>query len=135
SVVTPTRPSATTAPARGRRPWGGIIGRLFAAALCLGFVLALHRIFVASPPGQRLDDSVADTATRYTLSEGIGNVFLAGVTVPILLGGVLLAVLIALLRRRPAEAVGVLVLMAGANLTTQALKHVLLERPDLGVTL
>jgi len=135
SVVTPARPPATAPPERGRRPWGGIIGRLFAAVLCLGFVLALHRIFVASGPGQRLDNSAAESTTGHTLSGGLGDVFLSGVSLPILLGGVLLAVVIALVRRRPVEAVGVLVLMAGANLTTQVLKHALLDRPDLGVTL
>lgn len=133
--MTPARPPATVPHAQRRRPWGGIIGRALVAALSMGLVLALHRVFVASGPGQRLDDSVADSATRHAISDGIGTFFLSAVTVPILLGGMALAVLIAVLRRRPADAVGALVLMAGANVTTQVLKHVLLDRPDLGVTL
>lgn len=134
SVVTPARPQAAPQRPRSRRPWAGIIGRLVASVLCLGLVFALYRIFVASGPGQRVDETAADSAVRESLSGGIGDVFLDGVTVPIMVAGAVLAVLIAVLRRRPADAVGVLVLMAGANVSTQALKHALFERPDLGVT-
>lgn len=95
--------------------------------------VAAWRFFVRSEHGQLLD-TVALSANR------IGQ---AGVASPV--GTVLNAIsalwlavatavvgFIALIRRRIAVASGVILLVAGANLTTQVLKQVI-SRPDLGV--
>jgi membrane-associated phospholipid phosphatase len=111
-------------------------------ALCVAVALAsavgvwlTWWVFVAHFTGQRVDQVVFEGA-RYgrgrlwQLAEPVLDV----VSVPYIAAVLLAAVLIATVRRRWELAVQVAVLMGGANLTTQVLKHVVLDRPDLGIT-
>lgn len=109
--------------------------RLCAALVCAALVLVLHQVFVASGQGQYWDETgAASAAGDHGLLAHAGAVLLDQITVPVLLGSLIVAVLVALVRRRASAAIGAVVLMAAANLTTQTLKHALLDRPDLGVT-
>lgn len=135
TTVLPTRANAAPPSPERHTSWAQVVGRLCAALVCAGLVLVLHQVFVGSGQGQYWDETGAASA----VSDGgpltsLGAFFLADVTVPVLLGGLAVAVLVALVRRRASAAIGAVVLMAVANLTTQVLKHVLLDRPDLGVT-
>lgn len=113
-----------------RRPVAAVLALLAAAsALC---TTALFRLAVRTAEGQRLDDAArgdlplssaprAAAATRRLLDTiSISSLALLGLGI----------VAVALLRRSPARAVGAAVLVAGANITTQAIKaHY--DRPDL----
>ena len=135
TTVLPTQASAAPPSPERHSSWAQLALRLCAAVVSAGMVLLLHQVFVASGQGQHWDESGAASAadTGGPLSS-LGAFFLADVTVPVLLGGLAVAVLVALVRRRVGAAIGAVVLMAGANLSTQTLKHALLDRPDLGVT-
>ena len=93
------------------------------------------RIFVASVSGQRVDQAVFEGARSgrnrlWQLAQPVLDV----VSVPYIALVLIAAVLIAVVRRRAGLAVQVALLVAGANLTTQVLKHAVLDRPDLGAT-
>lgn len=116
-------------------PDGGaspLIAVLVALAAVAGIVLTWH-VLVLSPRGQQLDDAAVDGALYgqgrlWQLAEPVLDVVSVGFVVVVL--GV--AMVLALLRRRWGLAVQVAVLVIGANVTTQVLKHAVLERPDLG---
>src|SRR5262249_49988326 len=61
----------------------------------------------------------------------LAHVLLSAFTVPLVLAVCLVPPTLALLRRSPWLAAGALVLVAGANITTQVLKSYVFERPDL----
>lgn len=83
--------------------------------------------------GQALDEQARSAVsgppvTIHRMVEGLNWVSVGSV------GLALLACLgVALARRRLVVALGAVVLVAGANLTTQVVKHVVLHRPDLGL--
>ena len=112
-------------------------GRLAGTAVALVSVVgigALWQVFVRSRTGQLLDAAVLDGAqygrTRlWRLAEPVLDV----ISVPFIAAVLLAAVVLALVRRQWLLTVQVALLMAGANLTTQLLKHAVLERPDLGL--
>ncbi len=90
------------------------------------------RFFVASVTGQRLDE-VAYTGAhigRRTLWRGAEPV-LELISVPLLLLVLAIAAGVAVLRARWVVLLRVGVLLAGANLSTQVLKKLVLDRPDL----
>ena len=95
----------------------------------------MWRVLVLSGRGQWLDDAALDGAvygqgTLWRLAEPVLDVVSLGFLV-VALGG---TVLLALLRRRWGLALQVVILVVGANITTQLLKRWCLERPDLGIT-
>ena len=95
-------------------------------------LVATYIVLVLTPTGQRFDEAArlhlaASTAPRHTLSDVLQEVT-AGSIIAVLAA----CVVVAIARRRWAAAVGALVLVAGANITTQLLKHVILERPQFG---
>jgi len=97
-------------------------------------VWATWYLFVASPTGRLLDGAAYDGA-RYgrTRLWQVAEPVLEVISVPFI-GGVLVAtMLLALLRGRALLALQIAALMGGANLSTQLLKHVVLQRPDLGL--
>jgi membrane-associated phospholipid phosphatase len=116
-----------------RRPvglalWLVLLGAVHAAALWLVF-----RYFVRTEPGQLLD-TIALTGNRIgqaTISDRVGSV-LNAVSAASLAAATAFVGFLALVRRRVALGAGVLLLIVGANLTTQALKYGLV-RPDLGI--
>lgn len=113
----------------------GVVVGLAATVLGTALVWLTWRLFVTTELGQRLDQAALEGA-RYgrTRLWQVAEPLLEVVSVPAL-GLVLVATTaIAVLRRRWSLAVQIAVLVVGANLTTQVLKHLVLDRPDLGVT-
>ncbi|MDR7382913.1 phosphatase PAP2 family protein [Promicromonospora iranensis] len=102
------------------------------AALALWAVWATWDTFVVSPVGQRADQLALDGAARgqgvlWELAEPV-----LGVVSNTFIGlGLAAAVVLALARGRWWLAAQVAILVAGSNLTTQVLKHAVLDRPAL----
>jgi membrane-associated phospholipid phosphatase len=90
------------------------------------------RVFVATATGQRLDNTAlrGSVIGRGTLLEWVEPV-LEIVSIPFIVAVLATAALIAVLRQRWLLVVQVVVLVGGANLTTQLLKYLVLDRPDL----
>ncbi|AWB90750.1 phosphatase PAP2 family protein [Aeromicrobium chenweiae] len=98
-----------------------------AVSLAVLVVVALH-----SSRGQRWDASAMNTVvggrdTQLTVLSVLGYVSIGAIVI-VVVG----CALVALLRGRVQLALAAAVVIAGANLTTQVLKHVILDRPDLG---
>jgi len=111
--------------------------RPLAPALTLVGAVAVAVLVVRSalldPAGQRRDQDAmeavwAGTDTRETLLSVLGYVSIGSAA--LVLAG---CVVTALARRHVGLAVAAVVVVAGSNLTTQVLKHALLERPDHGL--
>ncbi len=100
-----------------------------AAVLVLAAVV---RVALWSTTGQSADDQsmatvVAGREARLTLLSILGRVSVWSIAI---LAAACLG--LAALRRHGRAAVAALLVIVGANVTTQVLKHVVLERPDLG---
>lgn len=93
------------------------------------------RYFVGTASGQRLDNTAlrGSVIGRNRLLEWVEPV-LEIVSVPFVVAVLGTAAVIALIRRRWLLAVQVIVLVGGANLTTQLLKYVIWDRPELTAT-
>lgn len=107
---------------------------LCAAVFSLLIVLALWSFFVNSQQGQLIDE----TAFQGSLGLKTQLWWLAGpildvVSVLFIGGAVIVVAGIALVRKQWWLAVQAVTLIAGANITTQVLKKVILDRPDHGV--
>ena len=118
---------------------GGTLVRAAAPGLTVAVAASIGvwltwRVFVGSAAGQRVDEAVLSGASygRTRLWQ-VAEPVLEVVSVPYVAVVLLLAVVIAVVRRRWALAVQVALLMGGANLTTQVLKYLVLDRPELGV--
>ncbi len=99
--------------------------------LCAGAVAGLYIGAVRTRSGQRVDEAAivgrsGDQLVQLTSTRALDTISLTSLAVA---GSVLL--LLAVTRRRPRLALGVAVIIAGANVTTQVLKTNLLSRPDL----
>ncbi|MFD2026870.1 phosphatase PAP2 family protein [Promicromonospora aerolata] len=123
------------APARTPRSQPRLRPRIAAvvvAVLALWGVWATWDTFVRSPGGQRADQLALDGAARgqgllWELAEPV-----LGVVSNSFVGlGLAVAVVLALARGRWWLAAQVAILVAGSNLTTQVLKHLVLDRPAL----
>lgn len=109
---------------------------LVATLAAMAAVWATWRVFVTTPTGQLLDDAARQrSATRGGTVHSAALTLLEIVSIPFLVLMIVATALLALVRRRPGLAVQAAALIAGANVTTQLLKHEFLQRPDLGVTL
>lgn len=103
---------------------------LTVALLAAVGVLLVWEVFVATRTGQVIEDYAYDGAlTGRTRLWTVAEPVLGVVSVSFVVLGTLTAVLVALVRRRWMLAVQALVLVAGANLTTQVVKKVVLDRP------
>lgn len=103
------------------------------AVICAAALTVLVRFTVLSARGQQLDldgmDSVdGSSGTMVTLLDGLGTVTIGTAAL-----GLTLCVVLALSRRRTSHALGAVVIVGGANVTTQLLKRELIDRPDLDV--
>lgn len=132
------RPDRAAAPARrGRGPatWGrGVVTRI-ATGLAVAGPLLVAGITVAvvwTHLGQRADERSAWSIIVPREMSDVLQAWLALVSVPTILLVLAGCVLVALARRLPSRALGVIVLVAGANVSTQVLK-VLIPRPSYGV--
>lgn len=110
---------------------GAALGMLLFLAGAVATWLA-YRFFVMTASGQRLDNTAlrGSAIGRNTLWEWVEPV-LGIVSVPFIVAVLGATAVIALIRRRPLLAVQVIVLVGGANLTTQLLKYALWSRPEL----
>lgn len=104
-------------------------------AVAVGCALAtfvLHGVFVGTAAGQVVDQAVLDRATGLPLTVAeVAEGLLTQLTVPLALLGCVLVLTVSVVRRSPWHAVGALLVVAGANVTTQVLKLYVFERPDL----
>ena len=104
------------------------------AVLSFAGVFLLWRVFVETLAGQQVENAAFQGALYgQTQLWRVAERVLDVVSVGFIVGVLLAAMVIAVLRRRWSLAVQVAVLMIGANLTTQVLKKWVLYRPDLGV--
>jgi hypothetical protein len=122
-------PGATAVPA-------GTRSLLLAAVAMAGTALVsfavVATVALGSATGQRLDRRAMDalSSPQRTTHRLIEVLSLVSVwSVALVLAG---CVVLALLRHRVAAAVAAMVLVAGANVTTQVLKYHVLSRPDIG---
>lgn len=120
-------------PQHSVRGWPRLLALAVALVGAVGFV-ACWRLIVGTTRGQTWDESAYAGAlygrnTLWRLAEPVLDVVSVGFVV-VVLGA---AALIALARQRWGLVLQVAVLVGGANVTTQLLKHQLLERPELGV--
>lgn len=106
---------------------------LVVALLAAVGVWLTWRVFVGSAVGQAIEQAAYDGATygQSTLWR-IAEPILDVVSITFIVLGAGAAVAVALIRRRWALALMAAVLVGGANLTSQVLKEVVLERPDFG---
>ncbi|NMR19790.1 phosphatase PAP2 family protein [Cellulomonas fimi] len=132
--MTADRPAARL-PGGGQTARGGVALGLATALLATVGVWLTWRVFVDTAAGQRVDQAVFEGA-RYGQNAlwRVAEPVLEVVSVPFIALVLVAAVLIAVVRRRWGLAAQVVLLMGGANLTTQVLKKFVLDRPDLGVT-
>ncbi|MFG2044172.1 phosphatase PAP2 family protein [Dactylosporangium sp. NPDC048998] len=114
-------------------PVGLALWLLFVAALEAAGAVAVWRFFVGTEHGQLLD-YVAITGNSIGRSrvETLVHNTLNGISIVSLTAATIAIGFIALARRRVALAVGAVLLIGGANVTTQVLKA-LIYRPELGV--
>jgi membrane-associated phospholipid phosphatase len=120
-------------PAMRGWPIGLALWLLLAAALEAAAAVAVWRFFVHSEHGQLLDFvAITGNSIGRARVETLVHNTLNGISVVSVAGATIAIGFIALARRRVALAVGAVLLIAGANATTQLLK-LLIYRPDLGV--
>lgn len=128
-----TEPNPTTVPTPQRPVRGSAVRGPAAltavAALALGGVLVWFVLL--TPLGQRLDERAMNTVvagreTQLQVLSVLGYVSIGAIGIVSIV-----CVALALSRGRVPLAVGALTIIAGANVTTQVLKHVLLQRADL----
>ncbi len=117
----------TTSPARDSAP-----AAAFAAVAGVLALAVLVRIALGSQRGQDWDESAMNTVmggrdTQLTLLSVLGYVSI-GAIIAVVVG----CALVAMLRGRAALAAGAVAVIAGSNVTTQLLKHSILNRPDVG---
>lgn len=109
-------------------------GPALAAAIAAGLtLLVMIRLALQSSQGQRWDDEamrtvIAGRDTRLALLSGLGYVSIGAIVMVALACGV-----VALLRGKARLAIGAAVIIGGADITTQVLKHAFLDRPDFGL--
>lgn len=128
-----TEPDPTTVPTPQRPVRGSAVRGPAAltavAAVALGGVLVWFVLL--TPLGQRLDERAMNTVvagreTQLQVLSVLGYVSIGAIGIVSIV-----CVALALSRGRVPLAVGALTIIAGANVTTQVLKHVLLQRADL----
>jgi membrane-associated phospholipid phosphatase len=116
-----------------RWPIGLGLWLLVLAAVEVVCLVAVCRFFVQSEHGQLLDTvALAGNWIGQARIENLVDTVLNTVSVVSLVVATAVIGFIALIRRRVAVAFGAMLLIVGANLTTQVLK-VLVERPQLGI--
>ena len=108
---------------------------VWSSVTLVGSVLALIALIIYSQStesGQRRDQAAmeaidADTGTVRELLSWLGYVSIGSTAIALVI-----CIALALVRHRYAAAVGAATLVAGANITTQVLKRLVIERADFG---
>ncbi|GAA0962971.1 hypothetical protein Vau01_008480 [Virgisporangium aurantiacum] len=111
-----------------------VVGALLAlGAACVAAFLTLVRFFVRTEHGQKIDTiALTGTSIGQARIDELVNTVLDAMSVVSLAFAAAAIAFIALARRRRGLALAVLLLIAGANVTTQVAKHAI-TRPYLGV--
>ncbi|MGH9272214.1 MAG: phosphatase PAP2 family protein [Ilumatobacteraceae bacterium] len=134
-MASPTLHDATSAPPqptrRARTRLLAVTTVVIVGCGVLLWILAWYAVQTTS--GQRLDSAAMDsvdgsTTAMMTLPNALQTISIGTAAV-----GLAVCVALALLRRRYEHALGAVMLVAGANVSTQLLKYQVLDRPDLGV--
>jgi membrane-associated phospholipid phosphatase len=100
------------------------------AAICVVLLGALYVVAVRTEVGQRVDEAAIEGRTTDTVVQHAVAGTLDTVSVTSIFLATVALIVIALVRRRPLLAIGIGVLVLGANVTTQVMKDTL-TRPDL----
>ena len=134
-LLPPPAAQVDAARSGSRRRVALVSATLATVVVCIAALLALIEVAVFRRRGQEVDSDAMDSvdgssATVMTLLDGLGKVSIG--TAAVVLG---LCVVLALGRRRLPHAIGAVVIVIGANITTQVLKRAAIDRPDLGVGL
>ena len=114
----------TTGTATGRRA-----ALVALAVTCAVLLVILYLVAVRTGFGQRIDNAALEGRTMDRLVQDAVDRTLDSVSVTSLVLATVALIVLALLRRRPRLAIGIGVLVVGANLTTQVLKDGL-DRPN-----
>ncbi|MBW9207716.1 phosphatase PAP2 family protein [Mumia sp. zg.B53] len=127
-------PTISRAPSAGRAPGRA---KTVAAALCLltlsfGALVVTVSYLLDAREGQRVDQAAMDAvyARRDALDQLLS--VLGYLSIGTMATAIVVLVSMAALRQRFAAAVGAVAVVAAANITTQVLKRVVLDRPDHG---
>jgi membrane-associated phospholipid phosphatase len=116
-----------------RWPIGLVLWLLLLACVEVVAFVAVWRFFVQSRHGQLLDTmALAGNSIGQVRIGDLVNTVLNALSVASLVIATAVVGFLALIRRRIAVAIGAILLIVGANLTTQLLKQVI-DRPELGV--
>lgn len=123
------RPADPAEPSGRDRVLPGVLAPALAALLCLVLTIATWRIFVGTTRGQLVEEAsrVGSAGARESLAELTG-LLLGVISVPLLVLVVVAAVAVSLVQRRWSIAIAAIIVLSGANLTTQVLQD-WLERP------
>jgi membrane-associated phospholipid phosphatase len=114
-----------------RRATAAALG-LVVAVCCALATFAVHRVFVGTQSGQAVDQAPLEWAATLPVAVAeAAQTLLSLFTVPVVAMACLVPVVLAAVRRTRWHALAALVLVAGANTTTQVLKDHVFERPDL----
>lgn len=130
--TSPSAPVPAPTPTQRPRRAPRVLGAGLACALSIVALALLTRGAVGTARGQRLDQLIL-TAGQSDTSPVARVVFpvLNTVTVPVIVGMLVVAGVLALLRRRYGVIVQIAVLVAGAAATSQVLKHLVVQRSVL----
>lgn len=136
-VVPAPAPAQVPAPAPAHVTSARLVPRIVALVTFAAFAVAFGqtvRIFLGTAAGQRFDElALAGSEHGSSTLWRVAGPVLDVVSVAFIAVAVVVVLVIAALRRAWGLGLQVAVLVAGANLTTQVLKHDVLERADLGV--
>ena len=127
-------PTSAAGGTPGNRALRAAAWLLVVSAGCFLLVLGVHQVFVHTVRGQLVESAALDGARigRRHIIEVVHQV-LSVVSISALAVAAATIGVVALLRRRFVLAAVALGTVLGSNLTTQVLKHFLLDRPNLGV--
>lgn len=99
-------------------------------------VVVLHHVFVTTAAGRYVDTvSITGSTIGFEHVSDLVYGVLDLVSYASVLIAFVLVVVVALMRRRPLLALAVATLIAGSNLTTQLLKRVVFDRPEMSAVL
>jgi membrane-associated phospholipid phosphatase len=124
--VSPAQPIAADSLARVRA-----VRLACFAAVCALLLVALYVVAVRTHWGQTVDDAALDGRTTRANVLAATDRVLNTISIASLALGSVAIMLVAFARRRPHLAIAAATVILGANVTTQVMKKVLLDRPDL----
>ncbi|TNC51338.1 phosphatase PAP2 family protein [Mumia zhuanghuii] len=127
-------PTVARAPSAGQKPHRGrtLVSALGLFVLSFAALVMMVSYLIDNPRGQRIDQQAMEAvyARRDALDQLLS--VLGYLSIGTMAIAMLVLVAMAVLRRRFAAALAAVIVVAGANVTTQVLKRGILDRPDHG---